>query len=117
MAMQFISHNLAVITEIAHEIIVMYAGRIVERAPADALFANPLHPYTLGLIATLPDPATARRAAAGDPGRRARSRTPRSGLPLRRPLPARRRRLPRGRAAAGGGRARRIRRLLQGAPT
>jgi oligopeptide/dipeptide ABC transporter ATP-binding protein len=61
MAMQFISHNLAVISEIAHDIVVMYAGRIVERASADDLFANPLHPYTLGLIATLPDPA--RRSA------------------------------------------------------
>ena len=57
MAMQFISHNLAVISAIAHEIVVMYAGRIVERAPADALFETPLHPYTLGLIATLPDPS------------------------------------------------------------
>ncbi len=56
MAIQFISHNLAVVSEIAHDIIVMYAGRIVERAPADALFANPMHPYTQGLIATLPDP-------------------------------------------------------------
>jgi oligopeptide/dipeptide ABC transporter ATP-binding protein len=56
MAIQFISHNLAVISGIAHEIIVMYAGRIVERAPAEALFAAPQHPYTLGLIATLPDP-------------------------------------------------------------
>ena len=57
MAIQFISHNLAVVSEVAHEIIVMYAGRVVERAAADALFADPLHPYTLGLIATLPDPA------------------------------------------------------------
>jgi oligopeptide/dipeptide ABC transporter ATP-binding protein len=57
MAIQFISHNLAVVSEIAHEIIVMYAGRVVERATAEALFADPLHPYTLGLIATLPDPA------------------------------------------------------------
>jgi len=56
MAIQFISHNLAVISEIAHEIIVMYAGRVVERAPAEALFDTPLHPYTLGLIATLPNP-------------------------------------------------------------
>ena len=56
MAIQFISHNLAVVAEIAHDIMVMYAGRIVERAPADALFAAPLHPYTQGLIATLPDP-------------------------------------------------------------
>jgi oligopeptide/dipeptide ABC transporter ATP-binding protein len=54
MAMQFISHNLAVVSEIADEIVVMYAGRIVERAPAAELFARPLHPYTIGLIATLP---------------------------------------------------------------
>ncbi len=57
MAIQFISHNLAVVSEIAHEIIVMYAGRIVERAPAEELFRAPLHPYTRGLIATLPNPA------------------------------------------------------------
>jgi oligopeptide/dipeptide ABC transporter ATP-binding protein len=56
MAIQFISHNLAVVSEIAHDIVVMYAGRIVERAPAEALFAEPRHPYTRGLIATLPDP-------------------------------------------------------------
>lgn len=57
MAIQFISHNLAVVSSLAHEIMVMYAGRVVERAPADTLFALPLHPYTAGLIATLPDPA------------------------------------------------------------
>jgi oligopeptide/dipeptide ABC transporter ATP-binding protein len=56
MALHFISHNLAVISEIADDIIVMYAGRVVERSPADDLFATPLHPYTIGLIATLPDP-------------------------------------------------------------
>jgi oligopeptide/dipeptide ABC transporter ATP-binding protein len=56
MAIQFISHNLAVVSELADEIIVMYAGRIVERAPAVTLFADPRHPYTRGLIATLPDP-------------------------------------------------------------
>jgi oligopeptide/dipeptide ABC transporter ATP-binding protein len=55
MAIQFISHNLAVIGEVADEIVVMYAGRVMERAPADALFTAPLHPYTQGLIATLPD--------------------------------------------------------------
>jgi len=54
-AIQFISHNLAVVSEVSHEVVVMYAGRIVERGPADALFAQPLHPYTVGLIATLPD--------------------------------------------------------------
>src|SRR5882757_3367459 len=56
MAVQFISHNLAVVSEVADDIIVMYAGRIVERAPAGQLFAAPRHPYTSGLIETLPDP-------------------------------------------------------------
>ena len=56
MAIEFISHNLAVISEVSDEIIVMYAGRVVERAKSEELFARPLHPYTLGLIATLPDP-------------------------------------------------------------
>ncbi|MDB5359402.1 MAG: Peptide/nickel transport system ATP-binding protein [Rhodospirillales bacterium] len=56
MAIQFISHNLAVVSELADEIVVMYAGRIVERAPAATLFDRPAHPYTKGLIATLPDP-------------------------------------------------------------
>jgi len=54
MAIQFISHDLGVISEIADEVAVMYAGRIVEQAPAEALFETPLHPYTHGLLATLP---------------------------------------------------------------
>ncbi len=53
-AILFISHDLAVISEMADEVMVMYAGRVVERAPADALLAHPLHPYTRGLIETLP---------------------------------------------------------------
>ncbi|MDP2370782.1 ABC transporter ATP-binding protein [Rhodoferax sp.] len=55
MAIQFISHNLGVVSELADDIIVMYAGRIVERAPAAELFAQPRHPYTVGLIHTLPN--------------------------------------------------------------
>ncbi|MCB8821934.1 ABC transporter ATP-binding protein [Microvirga rosea] len=54
MAVQFISHNLAVVSEIADEVIVMYAGQVVERASAEELFSKPLHPYTQGLIATMP---------------------------------------------------------------
>ena len=55
MAIQFISHNLGVVSELADDIIVMYAGRIVERAPAARLFDQPRHPYTVGLIQTLPN--------------------------------------------------------------
>ncbi len=100
MAMQFISHNLAVVSEIAHDIIVMYAGRIVERAPADALFAAPLPP-----LHARPDRHAARSrpysaAAAGDPGRRAQRSTPPAAVsPTAAPL--RRCRLPRRRAVAG----------------
>lgn len=56
MAILFISHNLGVISEVADEIAVMYAGRIVELASADDIFANPRHPYTQGLLETLPRP-------------------------------------------------------------
>ncbi len=55
MAIQFISHNLGVVSELADDIIVMYAGRIVERAPAHTLFDQARHPYTQGLIQTLPN--------------------------------------------------------------
>lgn len=56
MSIQFISHNLAVVSEVAHSIMVMYAGKAVEYAPSTELFDKPLHPYTRGLIDTLPDP-------------------------------------------------------------
>ncbi|MBL27944.1 MAG: peptide ABC transporter ATP-binding protein [Rhodospirillaceae bacterium] len=54
MAIQFISHDLGVISGVADTVAVMYAGRIVERAPANGLFEEPLHPYTRGLLATIP---------------------------------------------------------------
>ncbi|SHG72281.1 ABC transporter ATP-binding protein [Halobaculum gomorrense] len=49
-----ITHDLAVVAETCDRVNVMYAGEIVERAPADELFANPQHPYTQGLIASTP---------------------------------------------------------------
>jgi oligopeptide/dipeptide ABC transporter ATP-binding protein len=55
MAMLFISHNLGVISEMADEIMVMYAGRAVEHGPAQDVLKHPTHPYTAGLIATIPD--------------------------------------------------------------
>ena len=54
MAVLFISHDLGVISEIADEVAVMYAGSIVEQAPSEVLLAEPCHPYTRGLLATLP---------------------------------------------------------------
>jgi len=52
----FISHNLAVVEHIATEVAVMYLGRIVEHAPVDALFADPRHPYTRALLASVLTP-------------------------------------------------------------
>jgi peptide/nickel transport system ATP-binding protein len=54
MAILFITHDLAVVSEFADEVMVMYAGRIIERAPTADIFENPKHPYTRGLIETLP---------------------------------------------------------------
>ncbi|MFM2408990.1 MAG: hypothetical protein RL358_1732 [Pseudomonadota bacterium] len=54
MAMLLITHDLGVVSENAHEVGVMYAGEIVERASRDDLFARPLHPYTQQLFAALP---------------------------------------------------------------
>jgi peptide/nickel transport system ATP-binding protein len=57
----FISHNLAVVEYIADRIMVMCAGRLVEMAPADRLFQNPVHPYTRALLAAVPDPSLTHR--------------------------------------------------------
>jgi peptide/nickel transport system ATP-binding protein len=54
MSIIFISHDLGVMAEFAHDIAVMYAGRIVERASTNELFRNPRHPYTRGLLRSLP---------------------------------------------------------------
>ncbi|CAD5249064.1 oligopeptide transporter subunit; ATP-binding component of ABC superfamily [Bosea sp. 62] len=55
MSILFITHNLGVVAEIAHEVAVMYAGRVVEQGPVGDLFARQRHPYTRGLLACIPD--------------------------------------------------------------
>src|SRR6476660_4950218 len=49
-----LTHDLGVVAEVCDEVAVMYAGEIVERAPVDELFANPQHPYTVGLLGSIP---------------------------------------------------------------
>ncbi len=63
----YVSHDLAVVSELAAEVAVMYAGRIVEAGPAAMLFGRPLHPYTQGLLASVPVPEGG-RPLTGIPG-------------------------------------------------
>jgi peptide/nickel transport system ATP-binding protein len=53
-AIVLITHDLGVIAELAHRVLVMYAGTIVEEAAVEALFGDPQHPYTLGLLGSIP---------------------------------------------------------------
>jgi oligopeptide/dipeptide ABC transporter ATP-binding protein len=71
LALVFISHDLAVVREISHRLIVLYLGRVVEHGPSESVYADPKHPYTKALIAAapVPDPVLARsrpRVALGD---------------------------------------------------
>ncbi|HEX2505064.1 MAG TPA: ABC transporter ATP-binding protein [Gaiellaceae bacterium] len=67
LAMVYVSHDLAVVSQIADRIAVMYAGRIVEEGPTLAVLREPRHPYTHGLVASIPDHARPRRLR-GIPG-------------------------------------------------
>ncbi|CCD90632.1 putative oligopeptide ABC transporter (ATP binding protein) [Bradyrhizobium sp. ORS 375] len=68
MAMVLISHDLGVVAENCDRVCVMYAGRIIERAPATRLFDDPWHPYAQGLIGALPPLDGARRRLRAIPG-------------------------------------------------
>jgi len=58
MALLFVTHDLAVARQVARQLIVMYAGQIVERGPIDEVFARPAHPYTRALLASNPGSVT-----------------------------------------------------------
>jgi peptide/nickel transport system ATP-binding protein len=71
LAYLFISHNLGVVKHISHRVAVMYLGKVVESAPTAELFAEPLHPYTLALLRSVPKPIPVKKSAKpaleGDP--------------------------------------------------
>lgn len=75
MSILFITHDLGVVAEFAREVVVMYAGRVVETGPTGPIFADPLHPYTRGLLASVP-PLNGGRPLGSEPPQR-HSRRPR----------------------------------------
>ena len=67
----FITHDLGVVAELCDRVVVMYGGLIMEEAPIEEIFANPLHPYTMGLLASIPgvhkDKSERLQSIAGSP--------------------------------------------------
>ncbi|MBI1998429.1 MAG: ABC transporter ATP-binding protein [Deltaproteobacteria bacterium] len=61
MALLLITHDLGVVAEQADDVAIMYAGKLVEKAPALAIFTRPLHPYTVGLLHSLPGAGGAKK--------------------------------------------------------
>jgi peptide/nickel transport system ATP-binding protein len=82
MAVMLITHDLGVVAESCDTVVVMYAGRVVERAPVKALFRQPAHPYTAGLLRSIPA-----LHEAGGPGERPRLKTIPGLVPSLRRLP------------------------------
>jgi len=76
MAIILITHDLGIVAEMANEVAVMYAGRVVERASGTAIFDDPQHPYTLGLLGSIPRVGGNPRPTAGDRGRGCRRHSP-----------------------------------------
>lgn len=68
MAIVLISHNLGVIAQLCQRVYVMYAGTVVEEGPVESIFYRPAHPYTKGLLASLPDPDHKDKPLVGIPG-------------------------------------------------
>ncbi|WP_425642685.1 dipeptide ABC transporter ATP-binding protein [Marinomonas gallaica] len=68
MGLVLITHDLALVAEVAHRVIVMYAGQIVESGPANEVFSTPKHPYTQALLASLPESAAGKARLEALPG-------------------------------------------------
>ena len=87
-ALIWISHDLATVSSLADRVLVMYAGRIVESGPVGAVLRAPLHPYTRGLLDSLPAMAAPGADAGPDPRQHAvAARAARRAAPSRRAAP------------------------------
>ena len=121
-AIILITHDMGVVAENADRVVVMYAGRKVEEADADELFDNPGHPYTKGLLGSIPHLDEAPRTAGADArlneikGMVPSLVQPAAGLQLRAALRLRHRPVPRRHAAARAASARPLGRLLARRP-
>jgi peptide/nickel transport system ATP-binding protein len=67
LAFLYVTHDLASARYVADEVLVMYAGQIVERGPSEQVLQSPLHPYTQLLLASVPDPGTGLHATRIEP--------------------------------------------------
>src|SRR5215211_1753585 len=86
MTMMLITHDLGVVAETCDDVAVMYAGRVVERAPVKRIFRSPAHPYTVGLLRSIP--SFEDRSAAEDTLRRRPLRTIPGAVPGMKQLPS-----------------------------
>ncbi|WP_108661372.1 ABC transporter ATP-binding protein [Acuticoccus kandeliae] len=82
MGILFITHDLGVVSQLADRVAVMYAGQIVETGSVRTIFAAPLHPYTAGLMACVPDPSTGHEPLVTIPGQAPRPNEVTSGCPF-----------------------------------
>jgi len=87
----FVAHNLSMVKYVSDRVGVMYLGRLVEVAPKDELFSNPLHPYTQALLSSvpIPTPGSKRRGSSRRPRVSCQSHRHDRGLRLSQPLPVR----------------------------
>jgi oligopeptide/dipeptide ABC transporter ATP-binding protein len=84
LAMLFIAHDLAVVQYVSDRVVVMYLGRVMEVASAEAIYRSPRHPYTAALLEAAPEPdPTARRPLAGLTGEMPSPFAPPSGCVFR----------------------------------
>ena len=100
MSIVFVIHDLAVVAQTCERVAVMYAGQVVETGTVDEVFREPRHPYTLGLLRSVPDFDDVREPLSSIPGAPPDLAAAAAGLPLPPALPVRPGRLRRGRLPA-----------------